>query len=170
MKSGKLAKRKKNYNLVQVCCCWCGALAARYIPEALETVIFCLQEAVAKWEVARRRDVSSEQRAELVTQLLQQVTCSAFGHTPGLHFIKALGLTRGEPAGAGTPGRAGRIAHWLAHIAGLLEVWKQGAAARHAEGAGARVPGAGKEPVRALCGDQARKHSLGCGACRCGSL
>lgn len=25
MKSGKLAKRKKNYNLVQVCCCWCGA-------------------------------------------------------------------------------------------------------------------------------------------------
>lgn len=77
MKSSKLAKRKKNYNLVQVCCCWCGAKQkiARCEAEALETAILCMQEAVAKWEVARRRDVGSEQRAELVTQLLQQVTC-----------------------------------------------------------------------------------------------
>jgi hypothetical protein len=28
---------------------------------------------VAKWEVARRRDVSASERAELVSQLLQQV-------------------------------------------------------------------------------------------------
>ncbi|KAK9834069.1 hypothetical protein WJX81_007630 [Elliptochloris bilobata] len=47
VKSSKLAKRKKNYSLVQ--------------------------DAIAKWEVARRRDVGTEQRAELVTQLLQQV-------------------------------------------------------------------------------------------------
>ena len=88
MKSSKLATRKKNYNLVQVCCCCCIATDACCKAGALETLILCLQEAVAKWEVARRRDVGSEQRAELVTQLLQQVTCSAFGHTPGLHIVK----------------------------------------------------------------------------------
>ena len=41
MKSGKLAKRKKNYNLVQVCCSWCGAQVARCEVEALERV-YCV--------------------------------------------------------------------------------------------------------------------------------
>ena len=74
MKSAKLAKRKPNYSLVQVGGTACLERQPHQPPaRCCQPACGLLQDAVAKWEVARRRDVSASERAELVSQLLQQV-------------------------------------------------------------------------------------------------
>jgi len=146
-------------NVRRTCPQWC-----------CQPVCGSLQDAVAKWEVARRRDVSASERAELVSQLLQQVgspglCCAARtqGCGAGLELRALL------PAGARAHGRDFRLAHWLAHYPGLHKARQPGAAAGAAERAGACLCGAGKEPVRPLCGFQAGGHSHqgGAGGCAC---
>lgn len=74
MKTSKLAKRKKNYSLVQVVhqLKLCDVVKQPLVRHMTGNTVIS-QDAVAKWEVARRRDVSASERAEVVSQLLQQV-------------------------------------------------------------------------------------------------